>query len=1251
MASCSRRLSISGTARIAHELPIMVVESCSDVVDQYSRCRSTTAHGKPRGTLLLFYAAHHHGCLYTSGCRLALVILLCLALFFQAAAQSPPPPQSPGSPYAGWDRQLIGFSYYYYPISEVDALQSLFNAWSPHQWINWPLNNASQTFPCLTQEWPGVQCILTDFINDQYAYSNDSSSYFGNVVYLDLSSRGIEGPLPPAIANFSSLYYLNLRGNHFIGSIHPTYGNLSWLLQLDLSDNNLTGPIPPELGMTNLVSLYLYGNQLNGTIPISSNASSWGINNLTQLVTLELQENHLSGDLPNLQNAAFLRTVNLSTNNMSGSINIDLIFNSTSPEFELGILDLSHNNFSNISNFSSFTTSFQQLRINNNNISGSIDLSSINVSCTYEVDFSWNNIINVSYNSSLVSSNVSIMLENNPCCQSWTTTKVSSPNARDIYYFCNANYTPRNNHLILIISISVGSAFLSLIAVASCWLNLKAQKDKKLLKEDFQKIEQEFAKKDVQPRMYAYKDLQKATNNFHDNMKLGQGAFGAVYKGVLDGCEIAVKLLLPEVQQGMEEFSNEIVLVTSMRHKNLVKLKGCCFGDREQRILVYEFVENNNLAEVIFEGKGDLNMDWSIRKNICIGIASGLKYLHQDVQPPIVHRDIKPANILLDIDLNAKIADFGLARLFPKIGNHVSTINIVGTMGYLAPEYISLGQLSEKVDVYSFGVVLLEILSGRRSIDHKFDGDQIFLLNWAWRLHEEDKLLDIMDQKLNDSCVHEEILRSIKVGLLCVQVTPSRRPSMDKVVAMLEGNMEIEVVIKESQYRNANYDPFLTNDKSSNVCLNIISEKSNSDKEPLMGLGDKKTKPSRISSYSYGNTSNTSQVKFAKKDVQPRMYAYKDLQKATNNFHDNMKLGQGAFGAVYKRVLDGSEIAVKLLLPEVQQGMEEFSNEIVLVTSMRHKNLVKLKGCCFGDREQRVLVYEFVENNNLVEVIFEGKGDLNMDWSIRKNICIGIASGLKYLHQDVQPPIVHRDIKPANILLDIDLNAKIADFGLARLFPKIGSHVSTINIVGTMGYLAPEYISLGQLSEKVDVYSFGVVLLEILSGRRSIDHKFDGDQIFLLNWAWRLHEEDKLLDIMDQKLNDSCVHEEILRSIKVGLLCVQVTPSRRPSMDKVVAMLEGNMEIEVVIKESQYRNANYDPFLTNEKSSNVCLNIISEKSNSDKEPLMGLESLMDFGDMKTKPSDVSSYSYGNTSKASQTSSMKGLIELSGAKPR
>ncbi|KAH8958130.1 hypothetical protein BDL97_06G006900 [Sphagnum fallax] len=832
MASCSKKLSVSGTARIAHELPIMVVETCIDGVDQYSRYRSTTAHGKPRGTLLLFYAPHHHGCLYTSGCRFALVILLCLALFFQAAAQSPPPPQSPGSPYPGWDRQLKNSSYYYFPINEANVIQNLSKLWSGY--IEWPPISSNNSFPCIRELWAGIICTFAPF---EDRYNNNQTSFTVTIVILDVTSSGIQGLLPTGIGNLSNLLILSLNGNHFTGSIPSNFGNLTKLIELDLSDNHLTGPIPPDLGnLSRLMLLNLYGNQLNGKIPISSDNSSWGINNLTELVTL-----------------------NLSTNNMSGSIDIDLI--STSPEFELGILDLSSNNFSNyISNFSRFSTAFQQLRLNNNSISGSLDLQSINLTCNYEVDFTGNNIINVSYHPNLVSSNVSIMLENNPCCQLWTKTKVSSPNATDIHYFCNANYTPPKRNKVLVILLSVGSAFLSLVVVAFFWLYWKAWKDKKMLQESFRQIEQEFAKKDVQPRMYAYKDLQKATNNFHNNMKLGQGAFGVVYKGVLDGSEIAVKLLLPEVQQGMEEFFNEVVLVTSMRHKNLVKLKGCCFGDREQRILVYEFVENNNLVEVIFEGKGDHNMDWPIRKNICIGLASGLKYLHQDVQPPIIHRDIKPANILLDIDLNAKIADFGLARLFPKIGNHVSTINIVGTMGYLAPEYISLGQLSEKIDVYSFGVVLLEIVSGRRSIDHKFDGDQIFLLNWAWRLHEEEKLLDLMDEKLNDSHIREEILHTIKVGLLCVQVTPSRRPSMDKVVAMLKGNMEIEVVIKESQYQSANHDSFLRNEESSNVHLSIINEKSNLDEEPFLGLGDMETKPSHISSYSYGNTSNASQV-------------------------------------------------------------------------------------------------------------------------------------------------------------------------------------------------------------------------------------------------------------------------------------------------------------------------------------------------------------------------------------------------------
>jgi len=211
MASCSRKLSVSGTARIAHELPIMVVETCSDGVDQYSRCRSTTAHGKPRGTLLRFYAPHHHGCLYTSGCRLALVILLCLALFFQAAAQSTPPPQSapppqsPGSQYPGWDRQLLDSSYYYYQIIEENVVKDLFYRWRVPHYIEWPLISSNNSFPCIPEPWPGIVC---NFFPFEDTYNNNNTSYFVTIVVLDVSNSGIQGLLPTAIGNLSNLIIL-----------------------------------------------------------------------------------------------------------------------------------------------------------------------------------------------------------------------------------------------------------------------------------------------------------------------------------------------------------------------------------------------------------------------------------------------------------------------------------------------------------------------------------------------------------------------------------------------------------------------------------------------------------------------------------------------------------------------------------------------------------------------------------------------------------------------------------------------------------------------------------------------------------------------------------------------------------------------------------------------------------------------------------------------------------------------------------
>ncbi|KAH9541922.1 hypothetical protein CY35_14G089700 [Sphagnum magellanicum] len=201
-------------------------------------------------------------------------------------------------------------------------------------------------------------------------------------------------------------------------------------------------------------------------------------------------------------------------------------------------------------------------------------------------------------------------------------------------------------------------------------------------------------------------------------------------KGILlDGTKLAVKLMTTKSHQGIDDFLNEVVSITSVRHKNLVKLKGCCLH-RTQRLLVYEYVENKNLAEALWGSNMEDNifLDWPTRFHIFVGIARGLVYLHEDLQPCIIHRDIKASNILLDNNLNAKIVDFGLAQLFSDDQSQLFT-KVAGTIGYMSPEYATLGQLSTKVDVYSFGILLLEIISGRKVILQNATNN-MYLVEW-----------------------------------------------------------------------------------------------------------------------------------------------------------------------------------------------------------------------------------------------------------------------------------------------------------------------------------------------------------------------------------------------------------------------------------------------------------------------------------------------------------------------------------------
>ncbi|XP_043703098.1 putative serine/threonine-protein kinase isoform X2 [Telopea speciosissima] len=306
-------------------------------------------------------------------------------------------------------------------------------------------------------------------------------------------------------------------------------------------------------------------------------------------------------------------------------------------------------------------------------------------------------------------------------------------------------------------------------------------------------------------RLFSYPTLRSATGNFHQSNRVGAGGFGVVYRGVLgNGTQVAVKSLSAESNQGTREFLTEIDMISNVRHPNLVQLIGCCFEGRK-RILVYEYLENNSLASVLLGPNNKRSiLDWPKRAVICMGTAHGLAFLHEEAKPHIVHRDIKASNILLDGDLHPKIADFGLAKLFPDSVTHLST-QVAGTMGYLAPEYALLGQLTKKADIYSFGVLILEIISGRSNTKAAFGEDLMLLVEWTWKLKEEDRLLEVVDPELTEF-PEEEVIRFIKVALFCTQAASSQRPSMTQVVEMLskEMNLDVNSLIQPGVYKDHN---------------------------------------------------------------------------------------------------------------------------------------------------------------------------------------------------------------------------------------------------------------------------------------------------------------------------------------------------------------------------------------------------------------------------------------------------------------
>ncbi|KAM0067947.1 putative protein kinase RLK-Pelle-DLSV family [Helianthus debilis subsp. tardiflorus] len=408
---------------------------------------------------------------------------------------------------------------------------------------------------------------------------------------------------------------------------------------------------------------------------------------------------------------------------------------------------------------------------------------------------------------------------------------------------------------------------------------------------------------------------------------------------------------------------------------------------------------------------------------------------------------------------------------------------------------------------------------------------------------------------------------------LCGNRTSSRQSAFETAVSELLSNLSIATPKINGFYAAAtapvNATAFFRNNQTTDIAPFLLEEKSSSHKGAIIGGvvggvgGLFFVLAALLLWYRRSTRTTPGGSLYGATELQgPKDYSYSDLKKATKDFREENKLGEGGFGDVYKgTVKDGNIIAVKKLAIGSTTAKDNFESEVRVISNVHHRNLIRLLGCCSKGPEL-LLVLEYMANGSLEKYLYgEKRGTLN--WKQRFDIIFGTARGLAYLHEQYHVTIIHRDIKPSNILLDNEFQPKIADFGLARLLPEDQTHIST-RFAGTLGYTAPEYAIHGQLSEKVDTYSFGIVVLEIVSGRRCTDipDESAGEQ-YLLEHAWNLYETRMQMKLVDESLDPSKYKEEdIKKVIEIALMCTQSPVSVRPTMSEVVMLLSDRSRVQ-----------------------------------------------------------------------------------------
>ncbi|KAD2804626.1 hypothetical protein E3N88_38003 [Mikania micrantha] len=480
---------------------------------------------------------------------------------------------------------------------------------------------------------------------------------------------------------------------------------------------------------------------------------------------------------------------------------------------------------------------------------------------------------------------------------------------------------------------------------------------------------------------------------------------------------------------------------------------------------------------------------------------------------------------------------------------NVYTGQIISTFGYMDAEYFTTHRLTRKSDVYAFGVVLLEVLCGRAALDFTLDEQQHSLAGWAKHCIKGGNLSGIIDPCLRGQVSSKCLKKYGQIAYECLRTCSKDRPTMTMVLARLE------LVLTWTMRRGVISDRKKDGCESSGVTA--------ASQLVVPPTGDAAT-------------------------LILKEFTYSELRTATRNFRLDGVIGEGSFGKVFigwldretytpQKAGDGFPVAIKKLNPESMQGFKEWQAEVNFLGKFSHPNIVKLLGYCQSN-DKLLLVYEYMQKGSLWKLIRELGEALALPWYTRIKIAIGAAQGLAFLHT-TENNVICRDVKSSNILLDEarmqlyfihDFNAKLSDFGIARLGPVNGeSHVTTC-VVGTQGYAAPEYISTGQLYVRSDVYSFGVVMLEIITGLRAFDTKRHGAKRNLVDWAMPfLSDRKRVRRVMDPRLKQNYPLKAAQKAAKLILTCLTQLPEERPSMEEVLSGLQEINAIEMKPRKSK----------------------------------------------------------------------------------